>query len=393
VLSVPLLDLSLALCTIAPLRKFFVKGDMVFIDSYRQARYSTHVVLQALPHIVLAVALLALSCSNQSNMSNSMFDQGQTGSNGNRMLLQYQQQVRPLPDYASGSPGDLADVMIGLLSAVAATVNRDGSSSTIAPVAAVAPTATSSSSSRSGIPVLVRVLPTVPVPSPVAVVPLLTQSNTAGMVLQPSSTPAPLNATAAGGIATAAAATATAAIGRIPQALIVLVLVFSALSSLQKIVQLFYEAAAVKVKPARHLANIFRLQGGVWVPRTMAVQALDKMLAGGPGKLRFTDMGLWDGIDPTHPGGRSATRMFYNKLPLVPRYLFPPDGSWLAPGQMSNIALTMFDCYSPLTTRSITTWEVEHSGGDDLAGLLQHGLQQLQHLKVLRLSWCHLEGR
>jgi hypothetical protein len=58
---------------------------------------------------------------------------------------------------------------------------------------------------------------------------------------------------------------------------------------------------------------------------------------------------------------------------------------------MSSVASTAFDHYAT-DIAAITTWEIEHSNGDDLATLLHTGLPRLPQLRLLRLSWCRLRG-
>jgi hypothetical protein len=46
VLSVPLLDLSLLLVAAGRARAWFLRGDVVFMDNYKQARHLVHCVVQ-----------------------------------------------------------------------------------------------------------------------------------------------------------------------------------------------------------------------------------------------------------------------------------------------------------------------------------------------------------
>lgn len=62
IISVPVLDLSLLLASL-PLRSHFLRPDLVFMDSYRQARYSSQLLLQSVPQAALLAVLLAAAIS------------------------------------------------------------------------------------------------------------------------------------------------------------------------------------------------------------------------------------------------------------------------------------------------------------------------------------------
>jgi hypothetical protein len=116
-----------------------------------------------------------------------------------------------------------------------------------------------------------------------------------------------------------------AAAASVPRWVVYAALITSAVSLAQKLLQMAWEMWLVKVKPGHYLVNTVKLVGGLRVPPELALEAADRMLQGGGGKLWFSDMGLWDDAaqssnDNSSDGEqRRGLRWLQRKLPLVPR--------------------------------------------------------------------------
>lgn len=60
ILSVPVLDVVLLVSLVTPLTRYFLRCNLIFVESYKTARLLSQALLQSLPMAVLAALLLAM---------------------------------------------------------------------------------------------------------------------------------------------------------------------------------------------------------------------------------------------------------------------------------------------------------------------------------------------
>ncbi|WIA38825.1 hypothetical protein OEZ86_002106 [Tetradesmus obliquus] len=143
-----------------------------------------------------------------------------------------------------------------------------------------------------------------------------------------------------------------------------------------------------RVGVLRQLGLTLRLKGGLRLPDYVADEALAQMVKDGGRRLHLSNVWYW-GSSSSSAGG---------KLPLVPRYLFPPDGGWLVPGQMCHLAAQAYSSLADSSGNSgnsgnsstVQVLEIEHAASQDLSVLLRGGLESLPQLHNVSLNWCCL---
>ncbi|WIA18527.1 hypothetical protein OEZ85_009977 [Tetradesmus obliquus] len=143
-----------------------------------------------------------------------------------------------------------------------------------------------------------------------------------------------------------------------------------------------------RVGVLRQLGLTLRLKGGLRLPDYVADEALAQMVKDGGRRLHLSNVWYW-GSSSSSAGG---------KLPLVPRYLFPPDGGWLVPGQMCHLAAQAYSSLADSSSSSgnsgnsstVQVLEIEHAASQDLSVLLRGGLESLPQLRSVSLNWCCL---
>ncbi|KAF6262310.1 hypothetical protein COO60DRAFT_1699325 [Scenedesmus sp. NREL 46B-D3] len=434
VLSVPLLDVALLVSLVPWSRRRFISQDLVFLESYKPARALVAVLLQALPLAVISLLLLSAGLSSHSatpteaaaarstNSSSSSSSSSSTNASSNSSSS-LQQHTLPAAVFSREAAAAAA--------AAAASVTAGSSSSNGAPAAAAAaapaagrlgavglgaggvlPTVQVIASEEQGGDVqLTVVVPPVPgavppaggstssstgsTPFNAAGFPLLglgVFSNTTGSRRQGSLRRSGYGSSSYSGHSLVVTVPSWGAIcdaaRQLPAPLLCAAAAVGLADAALVLALLLLGCRVARVGLARQLALTLRLKGGLRLPDYVAEEALAQMLKDGGRRLHLSNVWYWGG------GGGSGS----GRLPLVPRYLFPPDGGWLVPGQMCHLAA---QAYSSLADSScggsssssgsnVEVLEIEHAASQDVAVLLRGGLAALPQLSAVSLNWCAL---